>query len=137
MTPRPAAPSATGLAAPKKIEGKDGKVTALVCDEMTLGKPDASGRRAPEPTGKTITLDVDMVIKATGQIPFSGLFGKVALENKGGKITVNEMRQTSHPKIFAGGDCMNGGAEVVNAVQDGKDAAKGILKLVGIPGHGL
>ncbi|MBN8222100.1 MAG: NAD(P)-dependent oxidoreductase [Spirochaetes bacterium] len=125
------------LAAPKKIEGKDGKVAALVCDEMTLGKPDASGRRAPEPTGKTITLDVDMVIKATGQIPFGGLFGKVALENKGGKITVNAMRQTSRPKIFAGGDCVNGGAEVVNAVQDGKDAAKGILKLVGIPGHGL
>ncbi len=120
------------LASPKEITGKDGHVSAIICDEMTLGKPDASGRRAPEPTGKTITLDVDMVIKATGQIPFEGLFGKVDLKNKNGKIAVNELRQTSREKIFAGGDCVNGGAEVVNAVQDGKDAARGILKLMGV-----
>jgi len=38
--------------------------------------------------------------------------------------------QTSSPKYFAGGDCINGGKEVVNAAADGKRAARGIDKLV-------
>ena len=36
--------------------------------------------------------------------------------------------QTSNPKIFAGGDCVNGGAEAVDAAQMGKLAAQGIHK---------
>jgi dihydropyrimidine dehydrogenase (NAD+) subunit PreT len=36
--------------------------------------------------------------------------------------------QTSHPKFFAGGDCVNGGREVVDAVADGKRAGIGISK---------
>jgi len=40
--------------------------------------------------------------------------------------------QTSNPKIFAGGDCVNGGAEAVDAAQMGKHAAQGIhLSLAG------
>ena len=34
--------------------------------------------------------------------------------------------QTSNPKYFAGGDAVNGGAEVVNAVAEGKNGGKGI-----------
>jgi glutamate synthase (NADPH/NADH) small chain len=34
--------------------------------------------------------------------------------------------QTTHPKYFAGGDCTNGGREVVDAVADGKRAGIGI-----------
>jgi glutamate synthase (NADPH/NADH) small chain len=34
--------------------------------------------------------------------------------------------QTTNPKYFAGGDCVNGGREVVDAVADGKRAALGI-----------
>jgi glutamate synthase (NADPH/NADH) small chain len=36
--------------------------------------------------------------------------------------------QTNNPKYFAGGDCINGGKEVVNAAADGKRAARGIHK---------
>ena len=43
-----------------------------------------------------------------------------------GKIVVNKFFQTQNPKYFAGGDCINGGKEVVNAVADGRDAACGI-----------
>ncbi len=116
------------LAAPKEVIGQDGKVTQLICDTMQLGEPDASGRRSPVATGETITLDVDMVIKAAGQMPFENLVHANNLENKHGKINVQEKSVTNQKGVFAGGDCVNGGKEVVDAVQAGKDGASSILK---------
>ena len=78
------------LAAPKKVKGSGGKVKQLVCSVMKLGEPDASGRRSPVDTGETFTLDVDMVIKAAGQVPFEKLVKKFKLDNKNGKIVINE-----------------------------------------------
>ena len=88
------------LASPKEILGKDGVVQSIVFDKMELGDADANGRRKPINTGVSFTLDADMVIKAVG-FAFPG---------------------------FAGGDCVNGGREVVDAVQAGKDGANSILK---------
>ena len=34
--------------------------------------------------------------------------------------------RTHNPRIYAGGDCVNGGKEAVNAVADGKHAARAI-----------
>jgi dihydropyrimidine dehydrogenase (NAD+) subunit PreT len=115
------------LAAPKEVLGKDGKVNALVCSKMTLGEPDASGRRAPVDTGETFTIETDMVIKAAGQIPFTDLVQAAGLKHSGGKISVQNTA-TGLDGVFAGGDCVNGGKEVVDAVQAGKDGAKAILK---------
>jgi glutamate synthase (NADPH/NADH) small chain len=62
-------------------------------------------------------LPYDMVITAIGQSHLRDL------------SDVNrETGQTSNPKYFAGGDCINGGREVVDAVADGKRAAQGIKK---------
>ena len=69
------------LAAPKKVKGTRGKVKQLVCSIMKLGDPDSSGRRSPVDTGETFTLDVDMVIKAAGQVPFEKLIDKFKIEN--------------------------------------------------------
>ncbi len=115
------------LAAPQKIKGSGGKVKQLVCSKMKLGEPDASGRRSPVDTGETFTLDVDMVIKAAGQVPFEKLVKKSRLDNKNGKIVINENCSTNIKGVFAGGDAVNGGKEVVDAVQAGKDGAKAIL----------
>ncbi len=123
------------LASPKEVIGKDGKVTQLICDTMKLGEPDASGRRSPMATGETITLDVDMVIKAAGQMPFSELVNNNELENKNGKVSVKEKTATNINGVFAGGDCVNGGREVVDAVQAGKDGANAILKYIMPPMH--
>ncbi|HPH22551.1 MAG TPA: NAD(P)-dependent oxidoreductase [Chitinophagaceae bacterium] len=123
------------LASPKEVIGKDGKVTQLICDTMKLGEPDASGRRSPIATGETITLDVDMVIKAAGQMPFSELVNNNELENKNGKVSVKEKTATNINGVFAGGDCVNGGREVVDAVQAGKDGANAILKYIMPPMH--
>ena len=118
------------LASPKEIIGVDGKVAKLICDTMKLGEPDTTGRRSPVSTGETITLDVDMVIKAAGQMPFTELVNSNQLENKSGKLSVANKTATNLTRVFAGGDCVNGGKEVVDAVQAGKDGAKAILKFL-------
>jgi len=120
------------LASPKKIKGSAGKVKQLVCSVMKLGEPDASGRRSPVDTGEEFTLDVDMVIKAAGQVPFEKIIKKSRLDNKNGKIVINENCATNIKGVFAGGDAVNGGKEVVDAVQAGKDGAKAILKYLKI-----
>ena len=123
------------LAAPKEIVGENGKVKALVCDVMKLGAPDHTGKPAPEFTGQTITLDVDMVIKATGQRPFADLVEEYKIENSKGKISIDASSSTNLKGVFAGGDAVNGGKEVVDAVEDGKHGAKAILNFLKIE-HG-
>jgi len=120
------------LAAPKEVIGKDGKVTHLVCSKMKLGEPDVSGRRAPVDTGEIITLETDMVIKAAGQIPFENLVASNGLLNKNGKVSIVADGSTNLKGIYAGGDCVNGGKEVVDAVQAGKVGAGSILKYLGL-----
>ncbi len=76
----------------------------------------------------TFIVRCDMVIKATGQAKQGHLYDLIdnlEIDNKTRIITNNEF-QTSNPKYFAGGDAINGGAEVVNAAYDGKMAALGI-----------
>jgi dihydropyrimidine dehydrogenase (NAD+) subunit PreT len=118
------------LAAPKEIIGADGHVTQLVCQVMQLGMPDASGRRSPIDTTQTFTLDTDMIIKATGQLPFQELVASEGLPHQSGKITIDRQGGESVKGIFAGGDCVNGGKEVVDAVQAGKDSAAAILQFL-------
>jgi glutamate synthase (NADPH/NADH) small chain len=66
-------------------------------------------------------LACDMVIPAIGQSPLKKLLEVCGEVNR-------ETGQTRHPKYFAGGDFINGGREVVDAVADGKRAALGIKK---------
>jgi dihydropyrimidine dehydrogenase (NAD+) subunit PreT len=115
------------LAAPKEVKGEGNKVTQLICSKMKLGEPDASGRRSPVDTGETFTLEVDMVIKAAGQVPFQELVDQYKISNKGGKISIDNCA-TNIKGVYAGGDCVNGGKEVVDAAQAGKDGAAAILK---------
>jgi len=81
--------------------------------------------------GSEFVLDCDLVIKATGQAKLGGLFEMIdGLEvDKQTRIVVEEETfQTKNPKYFAGGDAVNGGAEVVDGAHDGKAAARGIEK---------
>jgi glutamate synthase (NADPH/NADH) small chain len=116
------------LAAPVAIAGVNEKATALVCDVMQLGSPDSSGKPAPVRTGETITLEIDMVIKATGQSPYEQLIEENNLDNLKGRLLINKNCETNIKGVFAGGDCVNGGKEVVDAVQAGKDGAVAILE---------
>ena len=118
----------TWLAAPKEVLGAEGKVAALKCEVMKLGEPDAGGRRSPVSTGEEFIIDVDMVIKAAGQMPFEQLVNHNQIENKNGKLVVKNNTATNITGVFAGGDCVNGGKEVVDAVQAGKDGAAAITE---------
>jgi len=119
------------LAAPKEIKSVNGKVNQLICSKMKLGEPDASGRRSPVETDETFLLEVDMIIKAAGQTPFEKLVNDISIKNSKGKIEINNC-VTNIKGVFAGGDCVNGGKEVVDAVQAGKDGASSILSYLGI-----
>jgi glutamate synthase (NADPH/NADH) small chain len=70
-----------------------------------------------------------MIIKAIGQqksVGFLSQIPNVELNEKGRIVVNTETMQTTNPKIFAGGDCVNGGREAVDAAQTGKLAAQGI-----------
>ena len=120
------------LTAPKRIIGTD-HVEAIECVRMQLGEPDAEGRRKPSPIpGSEFQIPVDMVIKSVGQnIEETFLASIPGLKVDVDRVWVNpETLQTSIPNLFAGGDCINGGKEVVNAAADGKKAAHGIHRLL-------
>jgi dihydropyrimidine dehydrogenase (NAD+) subunit PreT len=76
-------------------------------------------------------IECDYVIPAIGQSPFAQLVQELRrIELRNGVIVVDpETGQTGNSRYFAGGDCANGGREVVDAVADGKRAARAILKI--------
>lgn len=77
----------------------------------------------------TFIVRCDLVIKATGQAKqgsFYDLVENLNIDAKTRVVVNKETMQTSNEKYFAGGDAVNGGAEVVNAAYDGKIAAQGI-----------
>ncbi|HEY2645757.1 MAG TPA: NAD(P)-dependent oxidoreductase [Candidatus Acidoferrales bacterium] len=114
---------------PVRILGSDGVVTGLECIRTRPGEPDARGRRAPETIpNTTFKIDVDMVVRAVGQKQATDFLCSVAgIEiRKNGTLVTDGQHRTGNPKYFAGGDCVNGGKEVVDAVAEGMAAAIGI-----------
>ena len=114
---------------PVRLNGENGWVKGITCIKMKLGDPDESGRRRPIPIeGSEFTLKFDTVIEAIGTSP-NRLFLERAeglQVNKWGGIQVNDDLQTSISKVFAGGDSISGGATVIQALGEGRQAAKKI-----------
>lgn len=119
------------LAAPTKILGDEGRVTGCECIKMRLAEPDETGRRRPVPVpGTEFKLDMDIVIAAIGQrVDEEFIKQNADIKVSDGLIVVDEQTgMTSKPGVFAGGDVVNGGVTVIQAVEEGKRAAKGINK---------
>jgi glutamate synthase (NADPH/NADH) small chain len=118
---------------PVRIVG-NGTVEALECVRTRLV---GDGRRAKVETvpGSEFVLPADMVVRALGQQPLVESLKKIpGLVVKDGCVVVNpETGQTGNPKYFAGGDCVNGGREVVDAVAEGMRAARGLDAWLGQP----
>ena len=114
------------LAQPLAIVEENGCAAAVRFIQTRLGDSDTRGRRTPEPVpGSEYEVSCDMVIPALGQ---SRLTAQLPVETSFGAIVVDRPTgRTTNPKYYAGGDCVNGGREVVDAVADGKRAALGIL----------
>lgn len=121
---------------PIRVLARDGAVTGLECLRTRLGEPDARGRRSPVPIpGTEFTVEADMVVRAVGQRPVTEFLRPVpGIElRKDGTVVIHERQQTGNPKYFAGGDCVNGGKEVVDAVAEGMAAARGLDAWLGSP----
>jgi glutamate synthase (NADPH/NADH) small chain len=113
------------------LPAEGGKRAGLLrCVRMELGEPDASGRRSVQPIeGSEFDIPVDMIVKAVGQQKMRAFLESIdgLSLDAAGRIAVNkETMQTGNPRYFAGGDCVNGGREAVDASQMGKLAAQGI-----------
>jgi glutamate synthase (NADPH/NADH) small chain len=94
-----------------------------------LAEPDASGRRNTVPVPKShFDFACDMVVPALGQSRLAAMLSSTrGIELKFGSIVVDRATgRTTNPQYYAGGDCVNGGREVVDAVADGKRAALAI-----------
>ncbi|MGH9685439.1 MAG: NAD(P)-dependent oxidoreductase [Candidatus Acidiferrales bacterium] len=121
---------------PVRILGDGDRVVAIECVRTRTEKRGDGGKsRIAVVPGSEFTLEVDMVIRAIGQKPVTDKFREVAgIEVRGnGAIATNSHHQTGHAKYFAGGDCVNGGKEVVDAVAEGMAAARGIDEWLGAP----
>ena len=108
---------------PRKLSRTDGQLRA----EFESTRMGSDGKL--EGTGRTYTLDADVVFKAIGQnIAWERLAGTAEiLELRAGRIAVDEERKTTLAGVWAGGDCVQGGSDLtVSAVQDGKVAALSI-----------
>lgn len=123
---------------PVRIIGEGGRVSAIECVRTRGEDGDGRGRGrlkvAPIP-GSEFRLEVDQVVRAIGQKPVTSLLKQVrGIEvRSNGTLAVNERHQTGNPKYFAGGDCANGGKEVVDAVAEGMAAARGMDAWLGAP----
>jgi glutamate synthase (NADPH/NADH) small chain len=120
-------------ALPVRFVGDAAGVTAVECLRT---EPEVNGRRGVRPVpGSEFQIPCDMAIVAVGQAKavdwLQGTFPGLALE--GGRVRVDGAGRTSLPWLYAGGDCVNGGREVVNAVAEGKAAARAIHADLGAP----
>jgi glutamate synthase (NADPH/NADH) small chain len=117
---------------PVRILGKH-SVEGLECVRTQKGPKDQRGRSSFAPvTGTEFQLDVGMVIKALGQKRNTEFLQQIAsVELQNGCVAVDQQTmRTANPRYFAGGDCVNGGGEVVDAVAHGKKAALGIHQML-------
>jgi dihydropyrimidine dehydrogenase (NAD+) subunit PreA len=122
------------LTAPVEIRG-DGSVRTVEFERMRLGEPDGSGRRRPEPIeGSRFELPFDTVIRAVGQAGRTDVLEALGVGGTDRTVALSEPAsgRTTNPKVWAIGDVVNGGAEVVNAVQAGKLAARSIIEALGL-----
>ncbi|MEZ5176570.1 MAG: NAD(P)-dependent oxidoreductase [Acidimicrobiia bacterium] len=108
---------------PVRIEGS-GSVEGLTCIRTEIA-PDGSVATI---NGTEFSIPVDRVLRATGQAKRTAFLGGlpgVEIDERG-RVIVDEHHRTGNTSVWAGGDCVNGGKEVVNAVEHGKVAARSI-----------
>lgn len=107
---------------PVAVLREGGAVRGVRLARTNAGKPVAGAER---------DLPCDLVLVAIGQAKLRDVataFRGVELDEKGCVRAEAGTGKTGHPKVWAGGDCVNGGTEVVNAAAEGRDAARSIMK---------
>lgn len=99
------------------VRGADGRVTGLAVKSTVDGREEV--------------IPCSHVVVAIGQSKLRALaeaMPGVALDAQGRVVVDAATRRTGNAKVYAGGDCINGGKEVVNAVADGREAARAMMR---------
>lgn len=112
--------------APVEVLGDGhGRMTGLRCVRTTLGEPDASGRRRPEPIpGSELVIACETVIVAAGLRPEDTTFAPELVNAPNGTIETDPgTLQTDVPYVFAAGDVVSGALDIAHAVGQGQRAA--------------
>lgn len=104
------------------LRAPDGALRAVEIADAAHGKPVSGTAREQI---------CDLVAVAIGQSKLHAVaaqFPGVAIDARGCVIADPLTGATGHPKVFSGGDCVNGGKEVVNAVADGRNTARELIR---------
>ena len=114
------------LASPASFLGRDGRLTGVECDRMTLTRPDyPGGRNNSAPSGERFLEEADLAILALG----FGTTPPEGVETDGsGRILTDREGATGLKGVYAGGDSVNGAATLMKAVAGGVTAAGAILR---------
>lgn len=117
---------------PKRVIGS-GRVSGLECVRATMGVPGPDGRAAlVEVPDSTHVIPCDMLMRATGQGRNTEFLNAAGITIQDGKVV------SSLANVFVAGDCLSGGAEIVNAAAEGKEAAARMNAVLGgrpLPSH--
>ena len=104
---------------PIAYEGEGGRVTGLRCLRLDKRKQPIAGTEHHVPA--------DLVLVAIGQSKLGAMFADLdGVTVEWGRVVIDDDGFTGRPGVYAGGDCANGGKEVVNAAAEGKAAAVAI-----------
>lgn len=105
-----------------RFHAQGGKLSGATLARAEQGKATAGGEE---------TVECELAVVAVGQAPSTALakaFSQVELDEKGNVVVDPATQRTGNSKVWSGGDCVNGGLEVVNAVQEAKVAARDMLR---------
>ena len=109
---------------PKAVLGA-GRVTGLEYVKSESGPPGPDGKRPfKELRDQVFVIECDTIFRALGQSPRDELAKSLGLKVNGSRLVSDDSR------VLVGGDCGNGGAEIVNAAAEGVQAAKRINELL-------
>jgi glutamate synthase (NADPH/NADH) small chain len=117
----------------------DNQVSGVQVIRTEMGEPDSTGRSRPEPVeGSEHVISADALIMAFGfRVSPESWMDEYGVElDERMRIKASEASrfpfQTSHEKIFAGGDVVRGSDLVVTAIAEGREAAEGIISFLGV-----
>jgi NADH-quinone oxidoreductase subunit F len=126
------------LLAPQACVGENGRVIGVQCVQMALRGFDDAGRRKPKAVdGSEVIIEADMVIPAVSQhsdLPFIDK-DEARITNWGTLVIDPETAMTTLRGVFAGGDVVRGPDVAIQAIADGKLAARSIDRFLGGTGN--
>ena len=113
------------------LEGESGRVSRLRARRVEFpGFAETGVRRATPVPGGEVVLDIDLVLVAVG---FSGverddpLYSQLGLDlGSRDRVPVDGTFATPQPGVFAAGDCVRGADLIVQAIADGREAARAV-----------